>query len=414
MSAPQKPRGRERDAAEEAAGRRRGLRPKRSPCGNPPATPTNLFGEFDRAEGGRGNAALRAKLRWDEVIKDTAGHSSRVDVYKLEVEYSADQVNWFLKNRYSIPAKDDTDPNEKVHKVIKGLHRKLWYRFRVLAVDVDGCKSAWSSDYVIGNPGPDEPPAPSNVRIFDRSVDRIVMPFALADDPDDSEEIHPDIDHCGAEISLSPNFSSIYDRDRHFKGERISFRIPKADRKQVFYGRLWTVDEDGRRSAKIPAWDPDLHGGVGNSDPFAQADGVRISPGKREIKVFTIPGAAQVKRYPQRWTADQDYDLVKIRMTVGDHEPADHPASDGTPGGSPLKANLVWTSADLSTKENILPSDERLRVEPDTHKDVAAVGSQEFNRTSFPEDSHLNPKIVAIGSSRPGSDVEIQVVAEPK
>lgn len=413
MSKPQKPRGHERDAAEEAAGSRRGLRPKRSPCGNPPAKPMNLFGEFDRAEGGKGNAALRAKLRWGEVTTDTAGHSSRVEIYKAEIEYSADHINWFLMDRLTIPAKEDTDPNDKVHRVIKGLHRQLWYRFRVRAIDVDQCKSQWSDWHEMGNPGPDEPPAPSNVRVFDRSVDRIVVAFKLADDPDDADEIHPDIHHCGAEISLSSDFSTIYDRDRHFEGERISFRIPKADRDKVFYARAWTGDEDRRRSVKIPAWDPDLHAGSGNSDPFALPDGIRISSGKREIKVFTLPGNAQAKRYPQRWTADQDYNLIKVRMTVGDHDPATHP-NDGTPGGSALKANLVITSADLSNRTNILPSDERLRVEADSHKDAAAVAKDEFSVTEFLEDEHMNPKIVAIGSARAGSDVEIQVVAEPK
>src|SRR3972149_6532700 len=84
---------------------RRTRRPRKSPCGNPHSPPTGLDGSFDRAEGGKGNAALRAKLRWDEVSTDTSGFSSRVRTYKLEVEYSANEVNWFLKDRYSVPAK---------------------------------------------------------------------------------------------------------------------------------------------------------------------------------------------------------------------------------------------------------------------------------------------------------------------
>ena len=393
---------------------RKTRRPRKSPCGNPPSIPTGLTGEFDRAEGGKGNAALRAKLRWDEVSTDTSGFSSRVRTYKLEVEYSANEVNWFLKDRYSVPAKEDTDPNDHAHKVVKGLHRKLWYRYRVRAIDTDGCKSDWSVYYDLGNPGPDEPPAPSDVRIFDRGVDRIVMRFTLAEDPDDPDEIHPSIHHVGALIATDSDFAPVYDRDRNFVAERIAFKIPKKDHDEVFYGRVWTVDEDGRRSLPIPAWDPDLHQDTGNSDPFAAPDGVRIAPGNKIVKVFTIPGTAQVKRYPQRWTADEDYELVKIRMTAGDHESADHPAADGTPGGGPLKANVIILSADLSTRTNVLPSDERLRVEENTHKDVAAVGKQEFNLTEFLEDEHMQVKLIAVGSSRPALDVEVQVVARPK
>lgn len=401
------------DRTEEADRGKKIKRLAKSPCNRPPSAPTGLVGEFDRTEGGRGNR-VAADLRWTEVTTDTSGLSSRVRSYRVELfaSLTEEETDWFLVDRYIVPAKKDSDPGTKAHKRVRRLRGRLSYRFTVEAIDVGGCVSATAGPLLLGFPNEETPAGPSDVKIRDQGARSVVVRWEVpvdADDPD-GRNMDPVVEDFGAEISLFNHFGVIYDRDAHVRGGRVVFRIDKEDVGLAFFGRVWSNSTEGVRSLPVPAFDPELHAGAGNDDPFADPDGVIVTTGERNVVRFGIPGNAKVKTYPLMFTADRDYKLRKVRATAGDHDAGTHP-NDGCPQGSSLKLNLVHISADLSVRRNVFSSEERLVINNGTHKDSAAAA--DANVVDIPEDSHLVVKVTAIGSTVAGSDVAVYVALDP-
>jgi len=161
-------------------------------------------------------------------------------------------------------------------------------------------------------------------------------------------------------------------------------------------------------SAKIPGWNPDLHSGEGNSDPFAVPDGVAIARGQREKVIWFIKAPVANQTYPAPWTADRDWGVVKAKVTASIHDPATHP-NDGAPSGGPLKVQLVRITADESQRDNMMPSDDRLRVEAGTHKDAQFV--EDFLITEVLDGEQVVPKMVTVNGA---TDVVVTLVLDPK
>jgi len=243
-----------------------------SPCDRPPETPTNLHAHFDRL-GVRRYHRWRALFRWDEVHEDTSGFQVGIRHYQMELEYSAQDApgTWFDAERYMVPPKDDNEPNDKVHFVVKGsIVSNVAYRFRVRAIASGGCKSAWSAYYDLGDPGGDNPPAPTNVKLYQHAIDRVVVDWDHAPDLDDDEILDERIAHYGCMISQHQDFRDFYKRDIFVHGTQRTFKVAEEDLGTQFFARAWTVGVSRDKSAKIPA---KLNG---NADPFATADGVTV------------------------------------------------------------------------------------------------------------------------------------------
>jgi hypothetical protein len=165
----------------------------KSPCNRPPIAPTTLTGVFSKHHGRKRHNHWQLLVKWDEVSTDTSGITIPIGRYRLEVYDSATEVDdlaegtveqWNLDERFLIPAKDDTDPGDKVHKLIKNIHGKLAYAYRVRAEEQkDGCKGEWAY-FTVGTPE-DGPPAPSDVKILRRSHGIRLRWRAPVDDDDD-------------------------------------------------------------------------------------------------------------------------------------------------------------------------------------------------------------------------------------
>jgi hypothetical protein len=303
-------------------------------------------------------------------------------------------------------AQKDQDEGSKDHYVFTHIQKNLGYRFRVRAIAQDGCKSAWSPYYVLGNPGVDEPPAPANVKIDDRdNKKRVDVSWSTAESPDDSDLFDDRVNHVLVVISKSSDFSTVYAKART-KSNRQSFKIAPADVDSMFYARARSVSADGDKSAWIPATI------AGNSDPNASPDGVSVGAADREVATFSVSGNLQVRHYPAQWTNTTGNTLKfkRARVRVGRHDPGAHP-NDGCPIGGPIKVQLVLHSADDSTETNLFDADDRLKIDANTHRDANPASS--FQAASIAPDEGITVKIVEVGSTSPGSDLVLQLVMEP-
>lgn len=376
---------------------RRARERRKSPCLRPPAQPTGLTGSFDRDEGGRENR-IRAKLRWDEVTTNTAGAPITIRAYKVEIEYSANGFDWFLRSRHTVPAKDDTDPNTKAHLVLRGFRRRLRYRYRVRPIGRDGCKGPWSDWFMLGSPGPEEPPAPTNVTLVGK-LQRIVADWDLPEDPADTDPdvrtVDPRIAHVQFQIATDAGFTNVVKRGRFDTREHMSWTPPDALASATFYFRIRSINPDGTPSAWAVAND-----GVGVQ--LASAAG-------QLVLVWSIHGKWRTGRIKKRWLADGTYLFRKARIYVGDHDPATHP-DDWCPLGSRLRVQGKVVSADESVETNLFDTDDRLIVEPGTHKDVNWASS--FAVPQITDGETLLWDVRSVGSTFPGRDGTITLVVE--
>lgn len=268
-----------------------------SPCNRPPATPTGLVAVWDRDEGGRGSARIRARVRWQEVHTDISGFAIRIDRYDLEVQYSADSVNWFLRSRHRVSAKDDVDPNDKAHIILRGFKGRLYYRCRVRAVRGD-CKSEWSDWVVLGQPVPENPPAPSRVKIIPKQhPDRVRLEWDEVPDDNDALRRTDNQDWFIVEVATDSSFTNLVKRLRKVHTTHISVRV---QRNQVYYGRVRAV-ADGDNHNWYSAWVPATT--AGNSDPNAAPEGVSVGADPRAPAWVTLSFDESERARHDRWRA---------------------------------------------------------------------------------------------------------------
>ena len=314
MSAPNKRKSRNRDVIRL---KREQRRIQRSPCKRPPSTIAvgSLFGEYDRAERGR-HRRIRARLRWAEVHTDTSGFPITIRNYHVEWQYSANDVDYFESGRFVVPAKDDTDPNEKAHFIVKGqISSRLAYRFRVRAVAAGdgGCKGDWSAWKNLGTPGVEEPPAPQKVTIYANANDRVVTDWDAPKETADDDILDEKIEYFQVQIATAPTFASnkIVKFDRFVHKTRLAIKMPVGG---PYYSRARSVGEDKHKSAWIPATL------AGNSDPFATPDGVNVIAGGGGKTKHKWSVLGRLRPLAESDTHDLDIDedmtLTKVRVRV--------------------------------------------------------------------------------------------------
>jgi hypothetical protein len=126
-----------------------------------------------------------ARVKWDPVDEDVAGRALNVEGYQVFLRATdaagtpveVDGVDHDFWHQF-IPATDPTPTMERAvfHPLPKPLHNHFQTRIRVLnRVQGHRCWSAftsWTSPQIADPPSP---PQPLNVRIFDNSVDRIIL-----------------------------------------------------------------------------------------------------------------------------------------------------------------------------------------------------------------------------------------------
>lgn len=371
-----------RDATSEMVRMRRGVF-TRSPCGLPPIAPTNLIGEFDKSEAER-HRRWRLRLRWDEVTEDTVGFPIALRHYVVEIQYSANDTDWFDANRRVVSAKFDGDANDKAHLIVRRIHPKYWYRFRVRAVARDGCKSDWTAYEDVGNPGTDEPPAPTNVKIK-RGHNGIRLRWTATDDPADAELLHDDIAHFVAELHDNDTFTSLVDRKRHLTHHQCKFRIESDEDAGPYYGRVRAVSGSKQKSAWIPATV------AGNSNPAATPDGKRVMR-DREVHTFSLVGEAEVAVYkpPDRWEDD-----VIITKVTGDF--------DDVPTGDDLVIDILVGGVSIFDDDDT----KMLRI---VDGGTGVDKTTDIVNTTGNEEQKIKVKVVNIGSSSPGGNGTIRVI----
>jgi len=134
---------------------------------------------------------------------------------------------------------------------------------------------------------------------------------------------------------------------------------------------------------------------------------------------FTVAGPLTVAKYGPEWHADRDYWIARLTLEIGRHDNATHPAGDGTPGGTAVRANMHRVTADQTTDAKILNSDSRLVVDANHHRDAVNDGeagafqSFEFNIHHLNEGDRIYPEFLQIGSTRPGTLAVISIVLVP-
>lgn len=396
MSRDQKPRGHSQWEREEARRhRRRGQRHPRRTCGDPPQAPTNAQTIWETTDGGRFDR-IRGRFRWDEVTLDTAGLDTRVRRYIVQVQHSKDQVNWSEPDRRVVPAKDD-DANTTAHVIVRGIHKRLFYRWRVRAEDRHGCRSEWAGWFpsALGeNPvDPDAPPAPTNVTLEPlRRGTGLRAEWDLAEDPLDTDPdvrvVDPRIAHVQYQLATDPGFgaASIVKRGRLDAKERVAFH--NLQEELTYYFRVRTLNAEGTKSAWVAA-------------PV----GVSLEDDLFWIH-WSIHGQLQVREIKKHWVVPRPCEPRKARIYVGHHKAATHP-NDGAPTGSPVRCQLRRLTADEANEMPMLDTDDRLVVPAGKHKDVNFASS--FSVTRLEKNDEVWPDIRSVGSTFAGEDATIQL-----
>jgi hypothetical protein len=384
------------------------------PCRSAPATPTGITLTFvERSPRHSREERWDARVKWDAVTTDVAGRPLNIEAYQVKlratdasgVPVQIDGVDHdFWRKRV-----DDDD--RRVRFVNLPRPRHWYYQTQVRALNrIHGgrCWSLWSGWTMPMKPFTPTPPQPTDVTIFDRSTDRVVLDWTAPEDPDDADLIHVDVDFFQAQISKSPTFGSVYKFDKRIGGTRKAFKVHPDDIGDIFYGRIRSGNSDGEKSAYIPATL------TGNSSPGASPSGVAVGKSTRVAFTWTKPGEVEAKHYEQSVPVDQRYDIVGIRARAGRHDAATHPA-DGCPTGSDMLLNLWVEDAGSTSSQKILAADSRLRIDAGTHKDAAWIrkGDSNFLVTQLQENESVSVNVAQVGSTNPGRNMVVVLILEP-
>lgn len=133
---------------------------------------------------------------------------------------------------------------------------------------------------------------------------------------------------------------------------------------------------------------------------------------------FTVSGLLVVGAFGPMWRADRNYWFARVSANCGRHDDAVHP-NDGTPSGTPIYVNMRRVTADLTTDTAVLAADSRVNIPIDHHHDATnddEDGEQikaDFNVLKIYKGEHIYPKIVQVGSGRPGNGMVVTAVLVP-
>lgn len=136
---------------------------------------------------------------------------------------------------------------------------------------------------------------------------------------------------------------------------------------------------------------------------------------------FTIQGPITIADYGPMWRVDRDYWVARVTVNIGKHDDALHP-NDGTPSGRTAVFNLRRVRRDVSdvfTDDPVLTSDNRLVIHENHHEDAVndeqegAFIEGDFAIQRLQEGDHLYPRVLHIGTGRPGTAAVVTAVLIP-
>jgi hypothetical protein len=195
----------------DARHRKKYKKHKHNPCPHKPRQldfTTDLQGVFFKHLGRKRHNHWAMRVHWSEVNTDSDGFPMIILRYEVEIDESADGIDWFLSSRHMLSAKDDFDTNHADHLRVFHIHGRLAYRYRVRAISAN-CKAVWSGYYVLGTPD-DTPPAPHDVEIH-RASHGIRLRWHADVDVEDDEIFNQDIAYFVAELWNNPDFGPSLD-----------------------------------------------------------------------------------------------------------------------------------------------------------------------------------------------------------
>ena len=133
---------------------------------------------------------------------------------------------------------------------------------------------------------------------------------------------------------------------------------------------------------------------------------------------FTFADVLTVADGAPMWRVDRRYWVARVTANVGLHDDGTHP-NDGTPSGTAIRVNMMRVKGTDLTTSSILNSDSRLNIQPDHHQD--AINDEEdgpadqgdFNVKILQTGDHIFPRILQVGSGRPGTKMVVSIVLVP-
>jgi hypothetical protein len=127
---------------------------------------------------------------------------------------------------------------------------------------------------------------------------------------------------------------------------------------------------------------------------------------------FTIKGDLVVGDYAPMHRAGRDYYIARVHATVGRHNSATHP-DDGTASGQPIRVNVRRILADESADAAILGTDNVISIASGKHKDTSVNDHSDFNIDTLHTGDTIYVRVIAVGSGRPGTHLNVTVVLVP-
>lgn len=203
------------------------------------------------------------------------------------------------------------------------------------------------------------------------------------------------------------DWTSVYDVHKG-PATHHEFRIPDADEDVFFGARVRSVDAGLNVSRWIPARK------YPNDDPDADGEYDKLLR-DRTIVDFSGSSPATVGFMSHMWRADRDYRIKRITATVGSHDPATHPV-DGTPSGSSIKINVRRWESDFSSSVSVLSGsgDDLLDIDINSHRDSATGVDTDFAYPNIDNGQFYQPKVLQVGSGRPGGGLRVSIVLVPR
>lgn len=199
--------------------------------------------------------------------------------------------------------------------------------------------------------------------------------------------------------------------------------MSNADLLSKYRARIWSMDADGDLSSQWMNSNNGTLNGDSTGTSLGEGDGAN-GTGGRQVRVFNKVGQVRKREYENKWHADRNYRLIKLRAVVGKHDPELHPDRDGCPIGSSIKLNIrkydadydddIYTDPSGNGFINLFLNDAKMEIPANKHRDVAWITEDDpdLRWTTILMDESIAIKVSQVGSDFPGSHLRVFMTIE--